>query len=126
MIGSLLYLITSRPDIMFSIYLCVRFQFCPKESHLIAVKRTFRYLLGTIDLGLWYPKLKSFDLIGYTDTNFASYKIDQKSTSGTCHFLGHSLVLWFSKQQNFVTLSTVEAEYVEASSCFAQSLYIKQ
>jgi hypothetical protein len=92
MIGSLLYLTASRPDIMFSVCLCARFQSSPKESHLIAVKRIFRYLLGTIDLGLWYPKSNSFDLISYTDADFAGCKIDRKSTSGTCHFLGHSLV----------------------------------
>jgi hypothetical protein len=126
MIGSLFYLTASRPDIMFSVCLCARFQSCPRESHLIAVKRIFRYLLGTIDLGLWYPKSKSFDLISYTDADFAGCKIDRKSTSGTCHFLGHSLVSWFSKKQNSVALSTAEAEYVAASSCCAQSLYIKQ
>jgi hypothetical protein len=126
MIGSLLYLTASRPDIMFSLCLCARFQSCPKESHLIAVKRIFRYLFGTIDLGLWYPKSNSFDLISYTDADFAGCKIDRKSTSGTCHFLGHSLVSWFSKKQNFVALSTAEAEYVAAGSCCAQSLYIKQ
>jgi hypothetical protein len=126
MIGSLLYLTASRPDIMFSVCLCARFQSCPKESHLIAVKRIFRYLLGTIDLGLWYPKSNSFDLISYTDADFAGCKIDRKSTSGTCHFLGHSLVSWFSKKQNSVALSTAEAEYVAVGSCCAQSLYIKQ
>jgi hypothetical protein len=126
MIGSLLYLTASRPDIMFSVCLCARFQSCPKESHLIAVKQIFRYLLGTIDLGLWYPKSNSFDLISYTDADFAGCKIDRKSTSGTCHFLGHSLVSWFSKKKNYVALSTAEAEYVAAGSCCAQSLYIKQ
>jgi hypothetical protein len=126
MIGSLLYLNASRPDIIFSVCLCTRFQSCPKESHLIAVKRIFRYLLGTIDLGLWYPKSNSFDLISYTDVDFAGCKTDRKSTSGTCHFLGHSLVSWFSKKQNSVALSTAEAEYVAAGSCCAQSLYIKQ
>ena len=97
MIGSLLYLTASRPDIMFNVCLCAQFQSCPKESHLIAVKRIFRYLLGTIDLGLQYNKSNSFDLISYTDVDFAGCKIDSKSTSGTCHFLRHSLVSWFSK-----------------------------
>ena len=83
-------------------------------------------MLGTIDLGLWYLKSNSFDLISYTDTNFASCKINRKSTSGTCHFLGHSLVSWFSKKQSSVALSTAEAEYVAVGSCYAQSLYIKQ
>ena len=107
---------------LFRSCLCARFQSCPKESHLIAVKQIFRYLLGTIDLGLWYNKSNSFDLISYTDADFAVCKIDRKSTSGICHFLGHSLVSWFSKKQNSVALSTTEAEYVAASSCYAQSL----
>uniref|UniRef100_A0A2N9I3Q3 CCHC-type domain-containing protein n=1 Tax=Fagus sylvatica TaxID=28930 RepID=A0A2N9I3Q3_FAGSY len=98
----------------------------PVDVKLYRVKRIFRYLLGTIDLGLWYPKSNSFDLISYTDADFAGCKIDRKSTSGTCHFLGHSLVSWFSKKQNSVALSTAEAEYVAAGSCCAQSLYIKQ
>jgi hypothetical protein len=75
---------------------------------------------------LWYPKSKSFDLISYTDADFAGCKIDRKSISGTCHFLGRSLVSWFSKKQNSMALSTAEAEYVAAGSCCAQSLYIKQ
>ena len=104
MIGSLLYLTASRPDIMFSICLCAQFQSYPKESHLIAVKQIFLYLLGTIDLGLWYSKINSFDLISYTDADFAGCKIDRKSTSGTCHFLGHSLVSWFSKKTKFCGL----------------------
>lgn len=100
MIGSLLYLTASRPDIMFSVCLCARFQSCPKESHMLAVKRIFRYLIGTINLGLWYPRGTHIDLTCYSDADFAGYKVDRKSTSGTCHFLGHSLVSWFSKKQN--------------------------
>ncbi|XP_042983258.1 uncharacterized protein LOC122312662, partial [Carya illinoinensis] len=126
MIGSLLYLTASRPDIMFSVCLCARFQSSPKESHLIAVKRILRYLSGTINLGLWYPKHTSFDLISYTDADYAGCKIDRKSTSGACHFLGHALVSWFSKKQNSVALSTAEAEYVAAGCCCAQVLYMKQ
>ncbi|KAH9783541.1 hypothetical protein KPL71_009348 [Citrus sinensis] len=114
MIGSLLYLTASRPDIMFSICLCARFQSCPKESHMLAVKRIFRYLIGTINLGLWYPRGTHIDLTCYSDADFAGYKVDRKSTSGTCHFLGHSLVSWFSKKQNSVALSTTEAEYIAA------------
>ena len=80
MIGSLLYLTASRPDIMFATCLCARFQAGPKESHLIAVKRIFRYLKGTPNLGMWYPKGTGFDLVGYTDSDFAGCKIDRKST----------------------------------------------
>ena len=109
MIGSLLYLTTSRPDIMYSVCLCARFQSCPKESHLSVVKRILRYLKGTMDIGLWYPKGDNFELIGFSDADFSGYKVERKSTSGTCHFLGHSLVSWHSKKQNSVALSKAEA-----------------
>ncbi|KAH9705479.1 hypothetical protein KPL70_011888 [Citrus sinensis] len=121
MIGSLLYFTASRPDIMFSVCLCARFQ-CPKESHLLAVKRIFRYLSGTIDIGLWYPRGTHIDLTCYWDADFAGYKVDRKSTSGTCYILGHSLVSWFSKKQNSVALSTTDAKYIAAGSCCAQAL----
>ncbi|PKA63602.1 putative mitochondrial protein [Apostasia shenzhenica] len=108
MIGSLLYLTASRPDIMYSVCMCARFQAKPKESHYIAVKRIFRYLIGTINYGLWYPKIVSDPiLMGYSDSDFAGCKIDRKSTSGTCQFLGHSLVSWSSRKQNAIALSTV-------------------
>ena len=119
MIGSLLYLTASRPDIMFSVCLCARFQADPKESHLLAIKRIFRYLFGTSSLGLWYPREANFDLISYSDADFSECKIDRKSTSGTCHLLGYALVSWSSKKQNSIALSTGEAEYVAAESCCA-------
>ncbi|EOY32276.1 Cysteine-rich RLK (RECEPTOR-like protein kinase) 8 [Theobroma cacao] len=126
MIGSLLYLTANRPDILFSVCLCARFQSCPKESHLIAVKRIFRYLLDTQSLGLWYPKGSSFNLVGYSDADFAGTKTNQKSTSGTCQFLGNMLVSWSCKKQNSVALSTVEAKYISLGSCCAQILWIRQ
>lgn len=126
MIGSLLYLTASRPDIMFSVCLCARFQSCPKESHLTAVKRIMKYLVGTMNMGLWYPKGSSCQLVGYSDSDFAGCRLDRKSTSGTCHLLGSSLVSWFSKKQVSVALSTTEAEYIAAGSCCAQILWMKQ
>ena len=125
MIDSLLYLTASRPDIMFSTCLCARFQDNPKESHLIAVKRIFRYLKGTPNLGIWYPKGTGFDLVGYTDSDFAGCRIDRKSTSGSCQFLGRRLVSWYSKKQHSVSTSTAEAEYIAAGSCYAQILWIR-
>jgi len=92
MIESFLYLSTSRPDIMFSVCMCARFQANPKESHLSAFKRIMRYLLGTINLGLWYPKNSSYNLIGYSDSNLSGCKNDRKSTSGTYHFIDSALV----------------------------------
>ena len=126
MIGSLLYLSASRLDIMFSVCMCVRFQSNPKQSHLSAVKRIIRYLLGTMNIGLWYPKNSTCNLIGYSDSDFAGSKTDRKSTSGTCHFIGSALVYWHSKKQNSVALSTAEVEYISAGSCCAQILWMKQ
>jgi hypothetical protein len=122
MIESLLYLCASRPDIMLSVCMCARFQATPKDCHLSVVKKIIRYLVLIPNLGLWYPKGSRFELLGYSDADYAGYKVDRKSTSGTCQFLGRSLVSWSSKKQNFVTLSTAEVEYVTAGSCCAQLL----
>ena len=92
MVGSLLYLTANRPDIMFATCLCARFQADPRESHLVAIKRIFRFLKGTTKLGIWYPKDSGFDLTGYSDVDYAGCKIDRKSTTGTCQFLGNKLV----------------------------------
>ena len=126
MIGSLLYLCASRPDIMLSVCMCARFQSDPKECHLVAVKRILRYLVATPCFGIWYPKGSTFDLIGYSDSDYAGCKVDRKSTSGTCQFLGRSLVSWNSKKQTSVALSTAEAEYVAAGQCCAQLLWMRQ
>ena len=92
MIGSLLYLTASRPDIMFSVCMCARFQANPKETHLIVVQRILRYLKHTPSIGVWYPKGALFELIGYSDLDYAECKVDRKSTSGGCHLFGRSLV----------------------------------
>jgi len=92
MIESLLYLTTSRPDIMFSVCMCARYQAMPMESHLIAIKRILWYLKYTPYLGVWYPKGARFQLVGYSDSDYAGCRIDTKSTSRGCHFLGRSLV----------------------------------
>jgi hypothetical protein len=81
-----------------------------------------RYLVVTPNLGLWYPKESHFELLGYSDADYAGCKVNRKSTSGTCQFLGQSLVSWSSKKQNSVALSTAEAEYVTADSCCAPLL----
>ena len=126
MIGSILYLIASRPDIMFSVCLYARFQACPKKSHLITLNRISRYLIGTQNLGLWYPKKSSLELIGFFDVDYASSKIDRKNTNGTCQFFGHILVSWSSKTQNSVALSTAETKYIFVGNCCAQISWIKQ
>jgi hypothetical protein len=97
-IGSLLYLCASKPDIMLSVCMCARFQAASKDCHLRAVKRIMRYLVLTLNLGLWYPKGSHFELLGYSDADFAGCKVDRKSTSETCQFLGRTLVSWSSKK----------------------------
>ena len=111
---------------MFVFYLCARFQSCPKESHLKAANRILKYLKGTTSMGLWYPSHSPIHLVGYSDSDFASCKLDRKSTSGTCHLLGSSLISWHSKKQARVALSTAEVEYIAAGSCCAHILWIKQ
>ena len=125
-IGSLLYLTASRPDIVFSVGLCVRFRSKPNESHLKAVKRILRYLKNTSDLALWYPKECNFNLVGYADADYAGFLVDRKSTSGMVHFLGPCLVSWATKKQHSVAISTAKSKYVAAASCYAQLLWIKQ
>ncbi|XP_070009527.1 secreted RxLR effector protein 161-like [Nicotiana sylvestris] len=125
-IGSFLYLITSQPDIVFSVGLCARFQSNPKESYLKAFKRILRYLKGTQDLVIYYPSGDNFNLIRYADTDYAGYLVNRKSTFGMAHFLGSCLIFWGTRKQNSVALSIAEAEYVAAASCYAQLLWIKQ
>jgi hypothetical protein len=126
MIGSLLYICASRPDIMLSIGMCARFQSDTKKCHLVDVKQILRYLVHTSCFGIWYPKGSTFDLIGYSISNYAGRKVNKKRTSGTYQFPGRSLVSWSSKKQTFVALSTAEAEYVASGQCCAQLLWMRQ
>ncbi|GJZ55055.1 putative ribonuclease H-like domain-containing protein [Tanacetum coccineum] len=125
MIGSLMYLTASRPDIMFAVCACARFQVSPKSSHLLAVKRIFRYLKGKPSLGLWYSKDSPLELVAYTDSDYAGATQDRKSTTGGCQFLGNRLISWQCKKQTVVATSTTEAEYVVAASCCGQVLWIQ-
>nr|GEW75064.1 putative ribonuclease H-like domain-containing protein [Tanacetum cinerariifolium] len=124
MIGSLMYLTASRPDIMFAVCACARHQVTPKECHLYAVKRIFRYLKGHPKLGLWYPTESPFDLIAYSDSDYGGATQDRKSTTGGCQFLGRRLISWQCKKQTIVATSTTEAEYVTAVSCCGQVWWI--
>ncbi|XP_019234117.1 PREDICTED: uncharacterized protein LOC109214632 [Nicotiana attenuata] len=123
MIGSLLYLTASRLDIMFSVCICARFQSAPKESHMTAVKRIIRYLIGTVSYGLWYPRSNSFKLEGFSDADLAGDK-DDRSTSGTSQLLEKALISWNSKKQASVALSTTEAKYIAIGQCCAQLLWM--
>ncbi|PRQ53257.1 putative RNA-directed DNA polymerase [Rosa chinensis] len=126
MIGSLLYLTASRPDISFSVGVCARYQANPKESHLKAVKRIIRYVSGTSNYGVVYTFDSNVEIAGYTDSDWAGNVDDRRSTSGGCFFVGNNLVSWHSKKQNCVSLSTAEAEYIAAGSCCTQMLWMKQ
>ncbi|GJZ77276.1 hypothetical protein Tco_0641948 [Tanacetum coccineum] len=122
MIGCLMYLTASRPDIMFAVFLCARFQVTPKVSHIHAVKRIFRYLKHQPKLGLWYPKDSPFHLEAFSDSDYARDNHDRRSTLGGCQYLGRRLVSWQCKKQTIVAISSTEAEYVAAASCCAQVL----
>ncbi|GKF11810.1 retrovirus-related pol polyprotein from transposon TNT 1-94 [Tanacetum coccineum] len=126
MIGCLLYPTASRPDIMFSVCLCARFQEDPKTSHLEAVKRIFQYIKGTTHLGLWYPKRIVVDSAVYADSDHPGDYVDRKSTSSICTFVGCFLTSWFSKKQTALVISTTEAEYASAGKACQQALWIKQ
>ncbi|GJZ46433.1 putative ribonuclease H-like domain-containing protein [Tanacetum coccineum] len=123
MIGSLMYLTASRPDIMFAVCACARFQVTPKASHLNAVKRIFRYLKHQPKLGLWYPRDSPFELEAFLDSDYGGASLDRKSTTGGCQFLGRRLISWQCKKQTIVANSTTEAEYVAAANCFKNPVY---
>nr|GEX11650.1 hypothetical protein [Tanacetum cinerariifolium] len=125
MIGSLMYVTLSKPDIMFATCMCARYQANPNEHHVSAVKRIFRYLKETINLGLWHPKDSGFDLTAYSDADHAGCHLDRKITSGSVQFLCDKLVCWSSKKQNCVSISTAESKYVAVSSCCAQVLWMR-
>nr|GEW71463.1 uncharacterized mitochondrial protein AtMg00810-like [Tanacetum cinerariifolium] len=125
MIGSLMYLTSSRPDIMFVVYAGARFQVTLKVSHLHAVKRIFKYLKGKPHLVLWYPRDSPFNLVAYYDSDYAGASLDMKFTTGGCQFLGCRLISWQCKKQTVVAISSIEAKYVVAASCCAQVLWIQ-
>nr|GEU80108.1 putative ribonuclease H-like domain-containing protein [Tanacetum cinerariifolium] len=120
MIRSLMYLKSSRLDIMFAVCTCAKFQVNLNMSHLHAVKKIFRYLKGQPKLGLWYPRDSLFDLVAYTYSDYAGASLDKKSTSGGCQFLGCILISWQCKKQTVVSTSTTEAKYVAVASCCGQ------
>nr|GEV63228.1 putative ribonuclease H-like domain-containing protein [Tanacetum cinerariifolium] len=126
MIGNLLYLMASRPDIMFIVCLCACFQEAPKTSHLEAIKRIFRCIKGTTHLELWYPKGTVIETIVYADSDHAGDYLDKKSTSSICTFIGCCLTSWFSKKQIALAISKTRVEYVSAKKACQQALWMKQ
>nr|GEU53144.1 uncharacterized mitochondrial protein AtMg00810-like [Tanacetum cinerariifolium] len=125
MIGTLLYLTASRPDLQFAICMCARYQAWPTEKHIHAVKRIFRCLRGTVNWGLWYPKDSSVALIAFADADHAGFQDTCHSTSSSLQFLGERLIRWSSKRQKSAAISSTEAEYITLSGCCAQILWMR-
>nr|GEW67970.1 putative ribonuclease H-like domain-containing protein [Tanacetum cinerariifolium] len=123
-IGSLMYLTASRPDIMFAVSACSRNQVTPTTSNLEARKKIFKYLKGQPKLDLWYPRESPLVLEAYSDSDYARENKDRKSTTGGCQFLGRRLISWKCKKQTIVATSSTEAEYVAAANCCGQVLWI--
>nr|GFB13725.1 retrovirus-related Pol polyprotein from transposon TNT 1-94 [Tanacetum cinerariifolium] len=126
MVGALMYLTASRPDIMHATCYCARYQAKTTEKHLTAVKRIFRYLKDTIHMGLWYPEDTGFELTAFLDSDHAGCPDSHKSTSYGIQFLcGDKLVSWSSKKQDWTLMSSAKAEYVSLSTCCAQVLWMR-
>nr|GEV94191.1 hypothetical protein [Tanacetum cinerariifolium] len=125
MIGALMYLTSSRPDIIHATCLCARYQSKPIEKHLKEVKRIFHYLRGTVNTGLWYMKDFGFELTGFSYDDYAGCKDTFKSTSSGAQVLGEKLVSWSSNKQDCTMLSTTEAEHVSLSVCCAKVLWMR-
>nr|GEW36394.1 hypothetical protein [Tanacetum cinerariifolium] len=125
MIGTLLYLTASRPDLQFAICMCARYQARPTEKHIHAVKRIFRYLRGTVYQGLWYSKDSSVALIAFTDADHAGCQDTRRSTTGSVQFLRERLISWSSKRQKSAAISSMKVEYIALSGCCAQILWMR-
>ncbi|GJZ06749.1 retrovirus-related pol polyprotein from transposon TNT 1-94 [Tanacetum coccineum] len=125
MVGTLMYLTASRPDLTFTVCMCARYQAKPTEKHLHVVKRIFKYLRGTVNRGLWYPKDSSIALTAYADADHAGCQDTRRSTSGSMQLLGDRLVSWSSKRQKSAAISSTEAEYIALSGCCAQVLWMR-
>ncbi|CAL2226911.1 unnamed protein product [Prunus armeniaca] len=125
MVGSLLYLTATRPDIMFSASLLARFMHNPSKKHYGAAKRVLRYIQGTIDYGIEYVAGKSALLIGYCDSDWSGSEDDRKSTSGYAFSFGSGTFAWASVKQQSVALSTVEAEYMSAAEATSQAIWLR-
>ncbi|GKB28307.1 hypothetical protein Tco_0931853 [Tanacetum coccineum] len=125
MVGSLMYLTASRPDLVFVVCMCARYQAKPTKKHLEAIKRVFRYLKRTINMGLWYPKDTVMALTAYADADHAGCRDTRRSTPGSAQFLRDKLVSWSSKKQKSTTISTIEAEYIAMFGCCAQILWMR-
>ncbi|GKC05204.1 retrovirus-related pol polyprotein from transposon TNT 1-94, partial [Tanacetum coccineum] len=125
MIGTLMYLTSSRSDLVFAVCMRARYQAKPTKKHLHAVKRIFRYLRGSINMGMWYPKDSCIALTTFADTDHAGCQDTRKSTSGSMQLLGDRLVSWSSKKQKSTAISSIEVEYIALSGFYAQILWMR-
>nr|GEW36818.1 uncharacterized mitochondrial protein AtMg00810-like [Tanacetum cinerariifolium]GEW37787.1 uncharacterized mitochondrial protein AtMg00810-like [Tanacetum cinerariifolium] len=125
MVGSIMYLTASRPNPVFTVCMCARYQAKPTKKHLKAIKRVFRYLRGTINMGLWYLKNNCMAITAYADADHAGCQDSRRSTSESAQFLGDILVSWSSEKQRSTAISTTEAEYIAMSRCCAQILWMR-
>jgi hypothetical protein len=127
MVGCLMYLLATRPDIAFSVCLVARYMERPTEIHVAAVKRIMRYLKGSLSFGIWYRSgdVDDLQMIGWTDSDYAGDSDDRKSTSGYVFKLASGAISWSSKKQPIVTLSTTEAEFVAAASSACQAVWLR-
>ena len=126
MVGNLMYLTATRPDLMFVVSLISRYMERPTESHLMAAKRVLRYIKGTSSFGMFYRKGGVEEFLGYTDSDYAGDQDDRKSTSGYVFMMNSSAVSWSSKKQPVVTLSTTEAEFIAAASSACQVVWLRR
>ena len=125
-VGSLMYLTATRPDIMHAVSLISRFMDRPKEARWKAAKRILRYVKGAKRYGILYTISENYKLIGYTDSDWAGSVDDRKSTSGYVFHMGSEVISWNSKKQPIVALSTAEAEYVAATAAACQSIWMRR
>ena len=125
-VGSLMYLTATRPNLMYCVSLISRFMSCPTEQHWLAAKRLLRYLMGTMNMGILYKKGDYKELMAYSDSDFAGDLNDRKSTTGSVFILSSGVVSWISKKQPVVSLSTTEAEYIAAASCACQCVWLRR
>ncbi|GJT21787.1 retrovirus-related pol polyprotein from transposon TNT 1-94 [Tanacetum coccineum] len=125
MIESLMYLTSSRPDLIYAVCLCARYQAKPTKKHLNVVNQIFRYQKGTINMGLWYPKDTGMSLTAYSDADHTGCQDTRRGTSGSAQFLGDKLVSWSSKKQKSTAILSIEAEYIALFGCCAQILWMR-
>ncbi|PNX67455.1 copia-type polyprotein, partial [Trifolium pratense] len=126
MVGCLMYLLATRPDLAFSVCLVARYMERPTEIHMAAVKRILRYLKGTVSYGLWYERGKGDELVGWSDSDYAGDIDDRRSTFGYVFMIGTKAVSWSSKKQPIVTLSTTEAEFIAAAGSACQGIWLSR